>query len=84
MTMNCIYCGKEFKARVRNQKTCGGTECKIKLNRELTRIHQQNKKQEAMRKKETKKNPLNDIAKEAAECGMTYGQYVALNEMYQT
>lgn len=41
--MKCIYCNKPFKPRVRNQKTCGGEECKKQLNRDLVKAYRKGK-----------------------------------------
>ena len=51
MIMKCIYCNKPFKSRVRNQKTCGGEECKKQLNRDLGKIWQKKKTAASVKEK---------------------------------
>lgn len=60
--MNCIYCGKEFKPKVRNQKTCGGELCKQKLCAEAKRIWSANNR------KSKPKEPTIITEKKAGVC----------------
>lgn len=81
--MNCKYCGKEFIPKRRpDQITCGGDECRKKLIRERSKsVYRENaRKKEEQRQKRKKNGTLTEIAKRARECGMTYGQYVAMQE----
>ena len=80
--MNCIYCGKEFTPKRRpDQKTCGGEECKKRLQRERSRSIWREKEKERKEQQNRKGNgTLTEIAIKARACGMTYGQYVAMHE----
>ena len=80
--MKCIYCGKEFQIKRRpDQVTCGGEECKKKLQSERSKSIWREKALEKKAQKNRKVNgTLTDIARKARECGMTYGQYVAMHE----
>lgn len=73
-TKKCVICGKIFKPKTHNQKTCSA-KCKLK------RHEQQNKKTRAEKvKPKRKRNRESELAKInrlAKESGMTYGQYMA-------
>lgn len=73
MAKTCPICGKEFEG---NRKYCN-KECSKKGYR-LKQITRTEKKRKLKQKSRTNDNRLQTIAKEARKAGMSYGQYVAL------
>lgn len=84
-TAKCVVCGKEFERKGR-QIYCSRECSRVKINeraRLFSREAEQRKKEECIRKRNIKKskaNVINEIAKAAREAGMSYGQYVAMQE----
>ena len=72
----CVYCGKTFINVGHKRKYCS-QECSDVMKKTQTKEAQNN----AKRKPRKKSTSLRDMAKEAREHGMTYGQYVAKIEM---
>ena len=78
MTKNCNWCKKEFTPTKTGQLYCC-LECRRAKGRENER---QSKEFERMKRKGKFKNKsLRNIALEAKNAGMSYGQYVAKMEM---
>lgn len=78
--LNCGYCGAAFRPNASAQAYCC-VECRRAHWREIDRERQKAKRQAArladLRDREEKRS-LSQVAKEAREAGMTYGQYSAL------
>jgi predicted nucleic acid-binding Zn ribbon protein len=75
----CMLCGTSFIAYTPNAKYCSD-KCKHIMQ---LKYDEKNRQKYAEKKKEQKKkaNALADILKAAQEAGMSYGQYVALNNL---
>lgn len=77
----CVVCGKIFEAKTGNQICCS-VECRNirgkmnRPNRPSSKInYYRRKKQAAQAKKAKPRKSLDAWAREAAECGMSYGNY---------
>ena len=83
----CVICGNSFKPKNGNQITCS-TECsKINRAQKLKEFYQSHRteciekdKARRNRAKQEKDNTLSVLAAEARRSGMTYGQYVAMQQ----
>lgn len=73
--INCEICGKTIEIKSYNQRTCGG-EC----SKELRRMEQRKPRKKKIQVKTVKGKTLGELAAEAREAGMTYGQYIAITE----
>lgn len=74
--IKCIRCGTSFMTKCTTAKYC--VDCRIdhkKIYRERFKAKQKEKAE-----KEKQKVKLGDIAKQARQAGMTYGEYVARME----
>lgn len=78
----CIVCGGAYIAHKHNSKICSD-ECKRKRSAVMldARMKRLREKAEAEKQKAVKKKTLTELAIEARQHGMTYGQYVAQLEL---
>lgn len=67
----CAECGAEFETNNRNKLTCSST-CAAKRSANNKKYYQRRAKTEGK-----KKEKLAEIAKQAKQVGLSYGQYVA-------
>lgn len=75
--LTCIQCGNKFEAvSKRGYKYCS-PECKAEYHANVRRWKAKAEALEKQKKKERKKS-IQDLATEAKQKGMTYGQLVAL------
>lgn len=70
----CIHCGKNFMTRQKTRLYCS-EECRKKYWDELRRLTYKKKH------RNTANEELVEVAAEARDAGMTYGQYVAQKYM---
>ena len=75
----CVVCDKAYIATRANAKTCS-TECSKLWNRFQSNEYNKMLKEKRAQEKKNKKKTVTDIAVEARNAGMTYGQYVAIME----
>lgn len=77
----CKICEKEFVSHSSNGKYCS-EECKRKGDRDNTmRAYYKEKEKIVMMMKSARNPALSKLAKEARECGMSYGQYVGVYKL---
>lgn len=74
MIKTCPICGKSFKSSYR--KYCSD-ECS-KQGQKVNQFKLHETKRKIQEKNGLRKNALRDTAREAREAGMSYGQYVAI------
>ena len=67
----CKQCGKEFEVTHHLQVYCS-VECRIEAEK--------NRK----KKKKSRQSSLNEVARQADECGLTYGKYRVMLRMGKT
>lgn len=70
----CAVCNKLYIATRQNAKYCSA-DCRLEGTYAMKRTYKERKEQKAKPKK--LKKSITDIAVEARQAGMTYGQYVA-------
>lgn len=71
----CVYCGMPYIATRRNAKYCSDICRRIETLRNAKVLRDKAKDEKAM--KMAKQRSIIDLAKEAKNAGLTYGQYVA-------
>lgn len=79
LTSKCPVCGKEFSYDTRRHKIYCSSDCRLKFYDEQKKKSNQEQSKRKKKKKSNMKS-IQQIAVEARNAGMSYGEYVAFME----